>query len=313
MMMNPIPTGTFGGGDPPCNRMEIRPLRGDPSSQVCVGANQTLNNTTSPVTEICQGLVATQNMTPPGAEICIGEMVPQHLIPSNISKSTQLMLDQFDNNYRLFSQRLKNDDSNLTIRVVLLKNNLMFRNYTFNILGTSNVLEAILASTYIMCSKLLEHISKGDTLLCSLEAGYLSIQNSIIRNKHVYNLVSILNQIKIKTGLYIIMEGSKYDWLEYASNDTIYVELFVTPKKDVINQTIMAYLADLWAGKWENIKGHAQTKFWCLGPDPILAAKLLNMSREHLGWCIQFFTGHGWWKKHLKLANLCNDSICQAM
>ena len=27
------------------------------------------------------------------------------------------------------------------------------------------------------------------------------------------------------------MEGSKYDWLEYASNDTIYVELFVTPKK----------------------------------------------------------------------------------
>ena len=230
-------------------------------------------------------------------KICIGEMVPQHLIPSNTSKSTQLTLDQFDNNFRLFSQRLKNDDSNLTIRVVLLKNNLMFLNYTFNILGTSNVLEAILASTYIMCSKLLEHISKGDTLLCLLEAGYLSIRNSIIRNKHVYNLVSILNQIKTKTGLYIIMEGSKYDWLEYASNDTIYVELIVTPKKDVINQTIMAYLADLWASKWENIKGHAQTKFWCIGPDPILAAKLLNMSREHLGWCIQFFTGHGWWKK----------------
>ena len=30
----------------------------------------------------------------------------------------------------------------------------------------------------------------------------------------------------------------------------------------------MAYLADLWASKWENMKGHAQTKFWCLGPDP---------------------------------------------
>ena len=133
---DPIPTGTFGGGDPSCNRMEIRPLRGDPSSQVYVGVDQTLNNTTTPETEICQGLVATQNMTPPGAEICIGEIVPQHLIPSNISKSTQLTLDQFDKNYRLFLQRLKNDDSNLTIRVVLLKNNLMFRNYTFKILGT---------------------------------------------------------------------------------------------------------------------------------------------------------------------------------
>ena len=144
--------------------------------------------------ESCQGSVASQNMTPPGAEICTGDLVPQYLIPSNTSKSTQLTLDQFDNNFRLFSQRLKNDDSNMTIRVVLLKNNLMFLNYTFNILGTTNVLEAILASTYIMCSKLLERISKGDTLLCSLEAGYLNIRNSIIRNKHVYNLVSIFNQ-----------------------------------------------------------------------------------------------------------------------
>ena len=146
------------GGGPSGNRMEFRPLRGNPSSPVLVGADHTINNTTLPGTEICQGLVATQNMTPPGAEIRHGEVVPQHLIPSNISKSTQLTLDQFDNNYRLFSQKLKNDDSNLTIRVVLLKNNLMFLNYTFKILGSSNVLEAILASTYIMCSKLLEHI-----------------------------------------------------------------------------------------------------------------------------------------------------------
>ena len=93
------------GGDPLCNRMDFRLLRGDPSSPVLVGADHTINNMTLPGTEICQGLVATQNMTPPGAEICFGEVVPQHLIPSNISKSTQLMLDQFDNNYRLFSAK----------------------------------------------------------------------------------------------------------------------------------------------------------------------------------------------------------------
>ena len=74
--------------------------------------------------ESCQGSVASQNMTPPGAEICTGDLVPQHLIPSNTSKSTQLTLDQFDNNFRLFSQRLKNDDSNLTIRVVFIKKQL---------------------------------------------------------------------------------------------------------------------------------------------------------------------------------------------
>ena len=187
----------------------------------------------------------------------------------------------------------------------------MFLNFTFKILGTTNVIEAILASTYIMCSKLLEHFTKGDTFLCSLEAGYLTIRNSIIRNKHVFNLVDILNQIKDKTGLYTIMEGSKYDWLEYASHDTTHIELFVTPKKDVINQTIMTFLNEIWSTKWENLRGHAQTKYWCMGPDPILSAKLLNMPREHFGWCIQFFTGHGWWKKHLKLAKLCNDHTCR--
>ena len=51
--------------------------------------------------------VDTQNLTPPGAKICHGEVVPQHLIPSNISKSAQLTLDQFDNNYRLFCKGLK--------------------------------------------------------------------------------------------------------------------------------------------------------------------------------------------------------------
>ena len=86
-------------------------------------------------------------------------------------------------------------------------------------------------------------------------------------------MVSILNKIKNKTGLYILMEGSKYDWLEYASNDTIYVGLFVTPKKDVINLTIQAYLDDLWATKWENIKGHAQTKFWCTWARPYASSQ----------------------------------------
>ena len=109
---------------------------------------------------------------------------------------------------------------------------------------------------------------QGDTLLCSLGAGHTCVRSSIIRNAHVHNLVSTLICIKDKTGLYILLEGSKYDWLEYASNDTINVDLFVTPKKTVINITIQSYLADQWANKWENTKGHAQTKFWFTGPDP---------------------------------------------
>ena len=46
-------------------------------------------------------------------------------------------------------------------------------------------------------------------------------------------------------------------------------------------------------------------------PDPFLASKLMNLSRENLGKCIQFFTGHGWWNKHLKLTKLSNTSECR--
>ena len=49
-------------------------------------------------------------------------------------------------------------------------------------------------------------------------------------------------------------------------------------------------------------------KIWFVKAEPILASKQINMSRENLGKCRQFFTGHGWWKKHLFTAKLSNDS-----
>ena len=196
--------------------MEIRPLQGDPTGLLSASKE-----------------LASNPRTLPGAEISQGNVVPQHLlIPTGISNITQLTLDQFDNNYRLFAQKLINVESDLMVRVILLKNNAMFLNYTFKILGSSNIQDAIIASTCRVCTIFLDHTIRGDTLLCSLGAGHTCVRTSIIRNVHVHNLVSTLNRIKDKTGLYIILEGSKYDWLEYASNDTISVDLFVTPKKN---------------------------------------------------------------------------------
>ena len=54
---------------------------------------------------------------------------------------------------------------------------------------------------------------------------------------YILNLISTLHRVKDKTGLYIIIEGSKYDWLEYAGGNTTYKDLFVTPNKKVINPT----------------------------------------------------------------------------
>ena len=118
-----------------------------------------------------------------------------------------MTLDQFQNNFRLFAKKLVNVDSDLVIRVILLKNNTVFYNYTLKILGTSNVQDAIIASTCKVCGLFSDLATKGDTLLCSLGAGHTSVRTTIIRNVHVHNLVSTLNCIKDKTGLYIIMKA----------------------------------------------------------------------------------------------------------
>ena len=93
---------------------------------------------------------------------------------------------------------------------------------------------------------------------------------------YISRFIATLNKIKAATGLYIIMEASNYDWLEYASGNTTYEQLHVIPTKK-----------------------------------NIMATKLINLSREYLGKCIQFFTGHGWWNKHLKITNLNDNTECR--
>ena len=150
-----------------------------------------------------------------------------------------------------------------------------------------------------MCNRYLAIATKGDTLICSLGAGHNGVRVSITRNMHIANIIATLNKIKGKTGLYTIVMALHCDWLEYAGGNTKYENFVVVPNKKTIIPTIDTHLKDLWCDKWSGLKGHNQTKYWLTMPDPFLAAKLLNMSRENLGKCIQFFSGHGWWKKHL--------------
>ena len=167
--------------------MEIRPLRGDAAGRLSVDEELSSNPSTLPEAVISQGSITPNNKpTLPGAVFSQGSVTPNNqstlprvvfsqgsvvpqnlLIPNGISKLTELTLDQFKNNFRLFAQKLVNVDSDLVIRVILLKNNAMLYNYTFNILGTSNVHDAIIASTCKVCTMFLDHATKGDTLLCS--------------------------------------------------------------------------------------------------------------------------------------------------
>ena len=191
-----------------------------------------------------------------------------------------------------------------------MKNNAMFFNHTYKINGTTNVAIATIASADQVCNHYLVHAVKGDTFLCSLGDSHNGVCNYIIRNAHLANFIQTLNSIKAKIGLYTIVSGHKSDWLQYASHNTTYQELLLAPDKKTIIPTITSFLNDKWYSEWANIEGHAQTKYWLPKPDPFLATKLLLMSRKHLGYNIQFFSGHGWWRKHLMTAKLSKSDKC---
>ena len=139
--------------------------------------------------------------------------------------------------------------------------------------------------------------TKGDTLTCSLGAGHNGVRTSITRNLHILKLITTLNKIKVKTGLYTIVVASKCNWSEFYGGDITNEDLVVEPDKKVILPTIDAHLNNIWCSEWTGLQGHRQTKYWFSKPDPFLVTKLMNMSRENLGKSIQFSPGHGWWEK----------------
>ena len=83
-----------------------------------------------------------------------------------------------------------------------MKNNTIFFNNTYKIIGTSNVAIATIASADQVCNQYLVHADKGDSFICALGDGHNGVQNSIIRNEHLTNFIITLNAIKVKIGLY---------------------------------------------------------------------------------------------------------------
>ena len=225
---------------------------------------------------------------------------PEGTIPRSLDVVTpfhELLLKQFTNNYNLIAQKQSDNDVGLVIRALILKNKKVVYNYSFRIISTDNVPNATIAVATVMCNLYLAIATKGDTLTWSLGVGHNGVRTSITRNLHISKFITILNKIKVKTGLYIIVVATKCNWSEFYGGDIINEDLVVAPAKKVILPTIDAHLDKLWCSEWTCLRAHRQTKYWFTKPDPILATKLMNMSRENLGKSIQFLSGHGWWKK----------------
>ena len=130
------------------------------------------------------------------------------------------------------------------------------------------------------------------------------------RNIHISSFISILNKIKYIIGIYPIISSTKSNWSHFQTGYHSQDVLEILPAKKVILPA-KKNLNYLWFKELTLLKGPRQTKLWFTKLDHFLASWLINMYREDLGRCIQFFTGHGWWQKHLHTAKLSDNPQCR--
>ena len=199
----------------------------------------------------------------------------------------------------------------LIIRAIIFKNKAVMYNHKYQIKGRENVSFATISVTTVLCSWYFKHAARGDTLDCFLGAGHKGVLVSKTRNIHLSRFIGILNKIKAKIGIYPIISPTKQNWYEFLAGEISNDVLEVLPTKKVIIPAIKDHLVEIWCKEWSQLSGHRQTKFWFTKPDPILAVKLLNMTREDLGKCIQFLSGHDWWQKHLSITKLSDNPQCR--
>ena len=135
------------------------------------------------------------------------------------------------------------------------------------------------------------------SVACSLGDGHDGVHILITQNVHLANFIGTLNKIKAITGLYTIVSGKKYDWLQYDGGHTILQELVIAPNKTTITLPLTQFWLNNGQLNGQSRKVMTRLNTGYLSQTHFLALKLMQMSREYLGKSIQLFSGHGWWKK----------------
>ena len=86
----------------------------------------------------------------------------------------------------------------------------------------------------------------------------------------------------------------------------------IPPKQGTLSKKIDSWTLQLWRKRWNDIQTCRQTKFWfSSGPRFNIAKELLKLERTELGILIQFFTGHGWLRRHCGIIDGITDKTCQ--
>ena len=204
-----------------------------------------------------------------------GVLLPAH-VPKGTIKVVELTLELFDRNYNLYAQRINHHDDGLFIIAILMKDNIIMFNNTFKLLAHLMLPLPQLLPLTRYATNTWSMPGKGIPFICALGDGQYGVRNPIIRNEHLANFINPLNLIKVKIGLYTIVTGLKSDWLQYASHNSIYQELSLAPDKKIIIPTIESFLNEKWFKSWDDLAGHAQTKYWLPRPDPFLSNKVAS-------------------------------------
>ena len=139
------------------------------------------------------------------------------------------------------------------------------------------------------------------------------LASPLIRRKSLADLVTKSRQISQRTGnpVYFV-KNDKCKGKEHVSELTrsardlnLSASPFYNPK--AVKKLLQNYRDSLWNDEWVNSGSYHsmtnrqlpyayQTKQWL--PSPCRGAGVMKFGRPTLGYFIQFFTGHGWFRRH---------------
>ena len=153
------------------------------------------------------------------------------------------------------------------------------------------------------------------------QAGILALNSPTVHSKTVFECMTLLNKlaeerdvtirwVKAHVGHYgneIADELAKQGTHEVQEGPEPFLPVSDSYHKDLIRRA----LESEWTKRWQSRKDCRQTKHWFPVVNSRKSVDIFQQSRVHLGWLIQFLTGHNFLRRHEALQNPTVNPTCR--
>ena len=201
-------------------------------------------------------------------------------------------------------------------RAKVSQNSSVKKKVNFQVLGSRVASIAALETAAVLGGWTIPYLTLGDAIQFDLNNGLRILNEFKSRNFYLHKFLGLLNRIYVTTGRYARVKNTNYIkgqiFKQFLTDTNVgRASIHLRSDKKILDWWIKSHIVTKWKKEWTSLDGHRQTKVWLGEPDPDLAKILMRLNRKDLGHCLQWFTGHGWWRRHLHLAGLEDTPQCR--